>query len=94
MKNQPSPTEAVDLLGKVKAKISELCKEEASLKAILIDADEPVIEGRLFRATVAHTQRNGLDLERVKLFLTPEQLAACACSSDVTIVRVSAKTKS
>lgn len=83
----------VDALGEIKAKISELCEQEADLKQILIFADLPAIEGKLFRATVSHQQRTTLDPDKVKLFLTPEQIEACTRTSDCTVVKVSAKTR-
>jgi hypothetical protein len=84
----------VDRLGKLKAKISVLCEEEKGIKDELILSRLPEIDGDLFRATISTTERTGLDIEKVKKFLTPAQLLQCTKVSEVTTLRVNAKIKS
>lgn len=85
--------DVVDELGHIKAAIAELTESEELLKAVLIRADENIINGSEYRATVSHHQRETLDIEKAVLFLTPEQLKLCTKKSDVTVVRVSAKVR-
>lgn len=83
----------VDRLGKLKAKIANLCEEEKAIKDELILTRLPEIEGTLFRATISTHERTSLDSEMVKMFLTPSQLLQCTKVSEVTTLRVNARIK-
>ena len=82
----------VDHLGDIKAEIAELKQVEAGLKKFLINAGIDSAEGDLFRATVAHTVRSTLHAATVRAFLTAQQIVKATRSTDVTTVRVTART--
>jgi hypothetical protein len=81
----------VDELGELKARISELTKQEAKLKAALFESGYPEIDGDLYRATVTWTTRETLESEKVRALLTPAQIGACTKTSEVITVRVVAR---
>ena len=83
----------VDRLGKLKAKISELCDQENEIKDQLIKSRLPEIDGDLFRACISTHERITLNSEKVKKFLTPAQFVQCTKVSEVTQVRVNARVK-
>lgn len=83
----------VDELGKVKAKIAELCEKESEIKLLLIDSGLSEIDGGKFRATVSKSIREILNADRVRAILTPVQLATVTDKRSVTTVRVCARTR-
>ena len=91
--NELPLSEVVDQLGRLKAKIADLCAQEEELKRLLILSDESAVDGKMYRASITHVQRSSLNQQKVRLFLTPQQLDACMTYSDSVVVRVSAKTR-
>lgn len=85
--------DVVDDLGQLKAQIADLCTQEKDLKQLIIDNDEPVVNGSLFRATLSYQTRTTLDLDKLRMLLSKEQIEWCEKQSDFISVRVSAKTR-
>ena len=85
-------TSAIDRLGNVKAQIAALKKEEDALKAVLIDNGPGAYEGDTWRATVSVADRETLDMEAVREKLTPQFIRAHTNVTEVTSVRVVART--
>lgn len=83
----------VDRLGALKAQIATLCDEEKAIKEQLVDTRLPFVDGDLFRATIATSERTTLDSNTVKMFLTPSQILQCQRVCEVTTVRVTARIK-
>lgn len=81
----------VDELGELKAQISKLCAREKQLKDILIQSNQPEIDGELFRATVSVSDRESLDSFMVRQFLTHDEVQECTKVSQVVTVRVGAR---
>jgi hypothetical protein len=83
----------IDKLGKLKAKISELKKEEDSLREALLKAGAGEYEGALFRACIFESERKVIDwTEIVKACKVPkaviEKNTTCV---EYTSLRLSAK---
>ena len=85
-------TSAIDRLGNVKAQIAALKKEEDALKAVLIENGPGAYEGDTWRATVSVADRETLDMEAVREKLTPQFIRAHTNVTEVTSVRVVART--
>ena len=85
-------TSAIDRLGNVKAQIAALKKEEDALKAVLIENGPGAYEGDTWRATVSVSDRETLDMEAVREKLTPQFIRAHTNVTEVTSVRVVART--
>jgi N-methylhydantoinase B/oxoprolinase/acetone carboxylase alpha subunit len=85
-------TSAIDRLGNVKAQIAALKKEEDELKAVLIENGVGAYEGEVWRATVSVAERSNLDLDAVREKLSAQFLRAHTTYTEVTSVRVVART--
>lgn len=85
--------EIVDQLGNLRSKIAELIEQETELKTQLKALGNGAFNGNLFKATVASFYRSTLDSEMVTLFLTDEQFKACLKTTEVTTVKVTARTR-
>jgi hypothetical protein len=83
----------VDELGTIKASMADLSKRENDIKAALIAAGSPLIEGQLWQAAISTCERETLDRASVEKLLTPKQFQRCLKSTTVTSVRVSARTE-
>lgn len=83
----------VDRLGELKALIADLCDEEKAIKEQLIDTRLPCVDGCTFRASISTSERVGLDSDKVKMFLSPNEIVQCQKISTVTTVRVTARIK-
>lgn len=77
----------VDELGVLRETIKRLQEKEAELKDLLTLTHYPEIRGMQFAATFSFTSRAYLDNAKVRLLLTPEQLADCTKVTEVFIVR-------
>jgi hypothetical protein len=84
----------VDQLGALKARISDLTKEEAALKTALINSGYAEIDGTMYRAAVTWTERATLDAEAVRSILTEAQQQQCTRVTEIMSVRVSARKRS
>lgn len=85
-------TSAIDRLGNIKAQIAALKKEEDALKAVLIENGVGAYEGDVWRATVSVAERSNLDLDAVREKLSAQFLRAHTTVTEVTSVRVVART--
>ena len=85
----------VDQLGKLMAKIKDLSNQEAELKALLKDSGEPVVEGRLYRATVSKSEVSSADWRAVAEKLEPswQLVAAHTTESERVALRVVARVR-
>lgn len=83
----------VDKLGQIKARVAELTADEKLLKDMIIEYGEKEIEGDKFRVTVSTSERNSLDMEAVRGKLSPQFIAAHTTTTEVTTVRVVARTR-
>ena len=85
----------VDQLGKLMAKIKDLSNQEAELKALLKDSGEPVVEGRLYRATVSKSEVSSVDWRAVAEKLEPSRqlVAAHTTESERVALRVVARVR-
>lgn len=83
----------VDELGRIKARISDLCEQESEIKILLLDSGVSAIDGSKFRATISKSFRETLDTEKVKKLLTPAQLELVTKVTSVASVRVTARTR-
>ena len=83
----------VDELGTVKAEIANLKAREEFLKKALEDSGETAIDGTLFRATVATSQRTNIDWKTIAEKLEPSRQLITAHTSVgyTTAVRVTAR---
>lgn len=81
----------VDALGRVKAQIAPLAKEEKTLKEQFSALGEGIYCGKLFDASVSFSERETLDAEMVAKYLTAAQLKRCKKKSDIVTVRVTAR---
>lgn len=81
----------VDKLGLLKAEIAALQAEEKKLKEQLIAMGEGAHAGNLYDASVSVSERQVLDMEAVRLKLSPQFLRAHTSFTKVTTVRVNAK---
>lgn len=87
--------EVADRLGNVKAEMAVLKAEQKELEGILINSDEEVILGSLFRVTVSRFVRTRVDYRSIceKLKASAYMLATYSKSSDVTCIKVKAHKK-
>jgi hypothetical protein len=82
----------IDRLGIIKAQMAELATEEKALKAVIIDHGPGAYEGDIFRATVSTSERETLDMAAVRAKLSPQFITAHTSVTEVTMVRVVART--
>jgi len=85
-------TSAIDQLGIVKAQIAELQLRESDLKAVLILQGAGPHEGEMYRATVSISTRETLDMAACRKKLSAQFIAAHTKVTDVTTIRVVART--
>lgn len=78
----------VDKLGKLKAMISKLTKQEDALKTVLAASGLKAIDGKNYRATITDITRTTLDSKRVRALLTSSQILACSNTSTSTTVKI------
>lgn len=81
----------IDALGKLKAQIADLQKQEEILKRAIIESGVTAEEGELFRVTVTNAVRETLDMEAVREKLSPQFIRAHTKETFYTTVRVSAR---
>jgi hypothetical protein len=81
----------IDALGKLKAQIADLQKQEEILKRAIIESGVTAEEGELFRVTVTNAVRETLDMEAVREKLSPQFIRAHTKETHYTTVRVSAR---
>lgn len=86
-----TPAQAADMLGNLKAFISDLTKQEEALKAVLIASGQREVEGEVFRATVSTADRTTLDTQKLREILPDFVIAQCERVSTSTTVRVAAR---
>ena len=93
--NRARAARIVDELGALKAKISELSKQEEALKEQLKAAGDNEYDGALFRATVSSYVQEKLDMDAVRAKLSPQFIAAhtrqVPCTKVSVVARVRAK---
>ena len=82
----------VDRLGALQAQIADLEKIETAIKNELKAIGDGAFEGDLFRATVATSNRETLDMKAVREKLTPQFIAAHTKVTEVTVIKVVART--
>lgn len=82
----------IDRLGVLKAQIAELAAEEKALKAVITEHGPGAYEGDIFRATVSTSERETLDMVAVREHLSRQFIAAHTSVTEVTMVRVVART--
>ncbi len=82
----------IDRLGVLKAQMAELAIEEKALKAVIIEHGPGAHEGDIFRATVSTSERETLDMAAVRAKLSPQFITAHTSVTEVTMVRVVART--
>lgn len=92
----------VDQLGALKAQIAPLTKDEAALKDDLKASGLTEIDGQQFRATISHSEAEGLNLDRVRALLddlvdrgviSHQKRASLNTKTSRTTVRVVAQTR-
>jgi hypothetical protein len=85
----------VDRLAVIKAELADLTAEEKAIKAELIAADLPVIEGAEHRAAISHCAgRESIDWQTIAAKFNPSRqliTAHTSTSAPYTVVRVSAR---
>jgi hypothetical protein len=81
----------IDDLGKLKAQIADLEKQEKALKAQLEHLEPGAYEGRLFRVSISVSDRETLDMEAVREKLTPQFIRAHTNVTTVRALRVVAR---
>jgi predicted phage-related endonuclease len=79
-----------DQYGNLKAQMAELEDQCNMLKQMLIDADQPIIEGHLFRVTVSDSVRESLDTKALKADY-PALVMQYMRSTSVVTVRCSSR---
>lgn len=82
----------IDRLGVLKAQLAELATEEKALKAVITEHGPGAYEGDMFRATVSTSERATLDMDAVRAKLSPQFITAHTSVTEVTMVRVVART--
>lgn len=88
----PTNRDPVDLLGEVKAQIAELLVVEKDLRDQVAARGPGAYEGETFRATVSVADVGRLDSKAVKEHLSRQFIQAHTHYSEVTTVRVVART--
>ena len=83
----------VDEFGELKAQISKLCEREKELKELFIQSNMPEIDGSMFRVTVSTSERETLDVNAAKQFLTHDQIQLCTKITYTTTVRCGSRKK-
>ena len=82
----------VDLMGQLKAQMSNLDNEYDKLKSLMLeDAGIGAFEGETFRVTISITSRETLDMEAVRNHLSPQFIRAHTRTTESPTVRVSAR---
>jgi hypothetical protein len=87
----PFDPSLIDALGKLKAQIADLQKQEEVLKRAIIESGVTAEEGELFRVTVTNAVRETLDMEAVREKLSPQFIRAHTKETFYTTVRVTAR---
>jgi hypothetical protein len=90
--NQLTNRDPVDLLGEVKAQIAELQAIEKDLRDTIAARGPGAYEGDIFRATVSVAEVGRLDNKAVREKLSAQFIRAHTHFSDVTTVKVVART--
>lgn len=72
---QPTAAQQVDALGKIRARIAELEKEDKALCELLKATGEKRIVGRLYEALLVPSTKATLDIEVIKATLNPQFIA-------------------
>lgn len=88
----PTNRDPVDLLGEVKAQIAALQMVEKDLRDQVAARGPGAYEGDTFRATVSVAERGILDQKAVREKLSAQFIRAHTHYSDVTTVKVVART--
>lgn len=94
-----SANELTDELGEYRQQKKEAETEEGLIKTVLktklkdvnINLAEQVLEGKKYELNVSTTSRRSLNAEKVKQFLTEEQLEQCYNTTEVTTYRTMKK---
>lgn len=81
-----------DEYGRLRAQMAEIETKLGALKVEIVASGHDAIEGDLFRVTVSNSVRETLDLDAVREKLSPQFIKAHTRATDVTTVRVSART--
>lgn len=81
----------IDDLGRLKAAIADLEKQEKALKEQLAHLEPGAYEGKLFRVTVSVSDRETLDMEAVREKLTPQFIRAHTNIATVRALRVTTR---
>jgi hypothetical protein len=81
-----------DRLGKIAAKKAELVAYEDKLKAVIIDAGEDAVEGKIFRATLSIFDQVRLDTAAIREEFDEKTIAKYELVQKVKQVRVKART--
>jgi hypothetical protein len=88
----PTNRDPVDLLGEVKAQIAALQLVEKDLRDQVAARGPGAYEGETFRATVSVAEVGRLDMKAAKEKLSRQFIAANTHYSEVTTVKVVART--
>jgi hypothetical protein len=82
----------IDMMGQLKAQMSNLEKEYDKLKALVIeDVGVGAFEGETFRVSISVSSRETLDMEAVRNHLSPQFIRAHTRVSESTTVRITAR---
>ena len=81
----------VDALGKLKAKIARLKKEEKELEAILKTSGTDVVEGKTFRCTISNYVRTTINFKAICEKLGASDYFIKKYSKDTAAVKVLVK---
>lgn len=76
-----------DALGDLKAEIAALLQREKHLKAELIAMGAGAHDGKRYRVTVSHSERETLDMDAVRAKLSRQFILAHTNVTEVTTVR-------
>lgn len=89
----PRHIEAVDDLGRLKARISKLKEDEAELKKFLLASGHDEIDGKKFRVTLIRTDRIQVAWKRIaeKLGASKQLIAGNTTTIPVESVKVVAR---
>lgn len=85
---QPTAAQNVDALGKVRAQIAELEKQEKTLCELLKETGKDRIVGRLYEATLVQSTKVTLDSEVIKATLNPQFIADHSKRTAYVAIRV------
>jgi hypothetical protein len=82
----------IDMMGQLKAQMSNLEKEYDKLKNLVVeDVGVGAFEGETFRVSISVSSRETLDMEAVRNHLSPQFIRAHTRVSESTTVRVTAR---